>query len=284
MDRFCVICNKDKKNAYETAVSICNYLKNKGKDCTIVKNQLTERNGRTFYTDEDSISDDIDGIIVLGGDGTMIRAANDLFNINIPLFGINLGNVGFLTESGLDSMYDDIDKLISGNYRIEKRIMLQGHVRANNVDSECCALNDFVVSKRDYGKLIAFEVYVNDQLLDSFLADGIIISSPTGSTGYNLSAGGPVMAPEMNAIAVTPVCPHSLNDRSFVIDGDSRISIRLIEGKNSDMDTAIVTSDGRTLTGIVSGDILYVQKAENDTEIIHMEKTNFYHKMRSKLN
>lgn len=284
MDNFCVICNMDKDNAAEAAVSVRDYILGKGKKCEVVKNQLVTHEDVTYYTDESSISDSTDCIIVLGGDGTMIQAANDLVNKDIPMYGINIGNVGFLTESNLESMEEDIDKLIEGKFRIENRIMLKGKVINDDIIHESYALNEFVMSKRDFGKLISFEVYVNNELLDSFLADGIIISTPTGSTGYNLSAGGPVISPEMDALAVTPVCPHSLNDRSIVISGESKLMIKLNEGKNQEIDEAMVNADGKVLTGIKSGDKLYVEKAKSDTDIILMEKTSFYHRMRSKLN
>lgn len=274
----------DKDNAAEAAVSVRDYILGKGKKCEVVKNQLVTHEDVTYYTDESSISDSTDCIIVLGGDGTMIQAANDLVNKDIPMYGINIGNVGFLTESNLESMEEDIDKLIEGKFRIENRIMLKGKVINDDIIHESYALNEFVMSKRDFGKLISFEVYVNNELLDSFLADGIIISTPTGSTGYNLSAGGPVISPEMDALAVTPVCPHSLNDRSIVISGESKLMIKLNEGKNQEIDEAMVNADGKVLTGIKSGDKLYVEKAKSDTDIILMEKTSFYHRMRSKLN
>ena len=119
-------------------------------------------------------------------------------------------------------------------------MMLDGIIKTEKGIYTCMALNDFVVNKHDIGKLIGCEVYVNDELLVSFFADGIIVSTPTGSTGYNLSAGGPVMSPQIESICVTPICPHSLNDRSFVISGSDSVSIKLTKGKNSDVDSAIV--------------------------------------------
>ncbi len=284
MDRFCVIANADKKNAYRTAFEIADYLNEKGCFCTVIENSLKKKDINTSYTDIKNIPENTGCVIVLGGDGTMIQAASDIAVKDIPLFGINLGGVGFLTESDPDNMWEDIDSLIAGRYRIEKRMMLDGNIDAKGGSYSCIALNDFVVSKRDVGKLIGFDLYVNDVFLDSFFADGIIISTPTGSTGYNLSAGGPILSPQIESICVTPICPHSLNDRSFVISGDDEVLIRLTEGKNSAVDSAMVISDGRNVMDIVSGESLRVGKSEYYTKIILKENTNFYHRMRTKLN
>lgn len=284
MHNFCIIANMDKANAGSLSGKICDYLEKHGCTCKVLLNEFKKGNERSYYTDSESIPDETECVIVLGGDGTMIRAAIDLAGRDIPLYGINLGGVGFLTESDTDSMWSDIDNLIEGKYRIEKRMMLKSIVKCGETEYITNALNDVVISKREFGKLICFEVCINDTLLDTFVADGMIISTPTGSTGYNLSAGGPVMAPEMEAIAVTPVCPHSLNDRSFVISGDNRINIRLLAGKNSEEDTALIIADGRVITDIRSGDTLYIAKEAIATNIVLMEKTNFYHRMRTKLN
>lgn len=284
MNRFCVIANTDKKNAYRTAIAISDYLKKKGCFCTVIENILKKKDINTTYTDSKNIPEDTECVIVLGGDGTMIQAASDIAVKDIPIFGINLGGVGFLTESDPENMWEDICSLINGHYRVEKRMMLSGNIMAGEKGYSCIALNDFVVSKRDVGKLIGFDLYVNDVFLDSFFADGIIISTPTGSTGYNLSAGGPILSPQIESICVTPICPHSLNDRSFVISGEDKVLIRLTEGKNSAVDNAIIISDGRNVKDIVSGDSVKVQKSEYYTKIILKENTNFYHRMRTKLN
>lgn len=284
MDRFCVIANTDKKNACRTAFEVSDYLNKKGCFCAVIENILMKKDIHTTYTDSKNIPQNTECVIVLGGDGTMIQAANDIAAKDIPLFGINLGGVGFLTESDPENMWKDIDSLIEDHYRIEKRMMLDGNIMASSNKYSCVSLNDFVVSKRDVGKLIGFDLYVNDVFLDSFFADGIIVSTPTGSTGYNLSAGGPILSPQIESICVTPICPHSLNDRSFVISGDDKVLIRLTEGKNAAVDNAIIISDGRNVMDIVSGDCLEVRKSEYYTRIILKENTNFYHRMRTKLN
>ena len=135
----------------------------------------------------------------------------------------------------------------------------------------------------EFSKLIQFAIYINGELLDTFRADGIILSTPTGSTAYNLSAGGPVISPDVEAIAVTPICPHSINDRSFIIGSNDKIDIKLLAGKHADMDSAIIYADGNTFDQMNSGDVIHIERAEIEAKIILLKKTNFYHKMRVKL-
>ncbi len=284
MNNFCVVVNTDKDNACVCAEKISGYIRDKGLRCSIVENSLHERNNHIYYTDSESIPEDTECVIVLGGDGTMIQAAHDIASKDIPIYGINLGGLGYLTESDPENMFCDIDRLISDNYRVEKRMMLDGTIKKEEGDHTCIALNDFVVNKHDIGKIIGCEVYVNDVLLDSFFADGIIVSTPTGSTAYNLSAGGPIMSPQIESICVTPICPHSLNDKCFVISGNDTVSIKLTKGKNSDMDSAIVVSDGRCVADIITGEEVLIKKSDCYTRIILKEETNFYKRVRSKLN
>lgn len=282
MKKFCIIANMEKPNAPQVADRINEYLISKGCECGILENELHHDGERHCYTKAGDIDEDTECVIVLGGDGTMIQAAKDTAVRGIPLYGINIGAVGFLTESETDNMGESLDKLIAGHFRIENRMMLEGISGAESCKSES-ALNDFTIFRREFGKLIKYAIYVNGELLDTFIADGVIVSTPTGSTGYNISAGGPVIAPNVNAIAVTPACPHSLHDRSFIIDGDDTIEIKLLEGKNQRIETAVISVDGRLFDTIQSGESLYIKKSEVYTKIALMNKTNFYHKMRCKL-
>ena len=284
MKKFCVVVNTDKNNACTCAEQLSKYITEKGLHCDIIENHMHKKHNHIYYTDCASISKDTECVIVLGGDGTMIQAAHDIAAMDVPIFGINMGGLGYLTESDPDNMLSDIDRLIADDYRIEKRMMLDGSIKTGKDIYTCMALNDFVVNKHDIGKLIGCEVYVNDVLLDLFLADGIIVSTPTGSTGYNLSAGGPVMSPQIESICVTPICPHSLNDRSFVISGSDSVSIKLTKGKNSDVDSAIVVSDGRRVADIVTGEEVLIKKSKCYTKIVLNAETNFYRRVRSKLN
>lgn len=273
----------EKSNADAVAGRIKDYMESKGCICRMLANKLHGDGEKNCYTRAGDIEDGTECVIVLGGDGTMIQAAKDTVLKDIPLYGINIGGVGFLTESDTHNMKENLDRLISGEFRVEKRMMLEGHTTSGDVKKTELALNDFAIFRREFGKLIRFEVYINGELLDAFIADGVIVSTPTGSTGYNISAGGPVIAPNVNAIAVTPVCPHSLNDRNFIIDGNDTIEIKLLDGKNSRIDSAVISVDGRMFDTIQSGDSVYMKKSDIATGIVLMKKTNFYNKMRHKL-
>lgn len=283
MKKFCIVANMEKSGAADVAGKIRRYIESRGCACRVLANEFHCDGEKNCYTRAGDIDDGTECVIVLGGDGTMIQAAKDTVLKDIPLYGINLGGVGFLTESDAHNMKENIDRLISGEFRVEKRMMLEGRTKSGGEKKTELALNDFAIFRREFGKLIRFEVYINGELLDSFIADGVIVSTPTGSTGYNISAGGPVIAPNVNAVAVTAVCPHSLNDRSFIIDGNDSIEIKLLDGKNSRVDSAVISVDGRMFGTIKSGDSVYMDKSDIVTKIVLMKKTNFYKKMRQKL-
>ena len=278
MRNFCIIANNEKENSEKYAYEIQSYLIEKGCVCDTISA------GPSMSYRED-IKPGTECLIVLGGDGTVIHAAKEAAKEQIPIYGINCGGVGFLTDSDRGISWSSIDRLINDDFVIERRMMLAGKVEGEEKDADATiyTLNDFSISRREYRGLIQFEVHINGELLDTFRADGVVVSTPTGSTAYNLSAGGPVISPEVEAIVVTPICPHSINDRSFVIGGNDVIDIKLLDGKHADVDSAIVFADGDMVSVVKSGDMLHIEKAVVDTNIITMKKTNFYHKMRIKL-
>jgi len=283
LKKFGIVANVEKKNSQDVINTLKKYISEKGYECKVIENKLQQNGDNLYYTNADEIEEGTDCIIVIGGDGTMIQAAKDLYNKDIPLYGINFGGVGFLAESEIYNMTENFDKLISGEYRIENRMMLEGSICSGEEKIKEVALNDFAIFRREFGKLIKLEVLVNDNLSGVFFADGLIVSTPTGSTGYNISAGGPLLAPNVDAIAVTPICPHSLNDRSFVVCGSDKIEIKLLDGKNEKKDSAVVSVDGRNLKTIASGDSIIIKKSPVDSKIVLMQKTNFYQKMKNKL-
>ena len=287
MKRFCVITNRDKEDSNSKAVYIQEDLEQKGGKCLILENRRVISEGVLHYTEADKIPEETECVLVLGGDGTMIQAAIDLVHSKLPILGINMGTVGFLTEVEPQNLERALDLMLQDKYTIENRIMLrESSVTPTGTSSgkACYALNDVVLSKRGDCRLITIKVYINDELADIYRADGLIISTPTGSTGYNLSAGGPVMVPDTEATVITPICAHSLNKRSLVVSARDRIVLELGQTKDFQEDEAVLVVDGRTVRGLSTGDRLEVLVPEDQTRIVKLSGVSFYKKMRDKLN
>ena len=286
MTFFCIITNSDKKDNFEKASEIKKYLEEKNCVCTILENKMTQSAGIRHFTDIRHIDNNVECAIVLGGDGTMIQAAIDLVHTELPIMGVNTGNLGFLTEVEYRNVNKALDKLVSGDYSIEARMMLKEifYFKQPDSRSSCYALNDIVVSKRGSGRLITVKVYLENELVDTYRADGLIISTPTGSTGYNLSAGGPVMVPNLKAMVVTPICAHSLNKRSLVVDASEKITLEIGQTKDVGIDLAMVTADGRTIGELSTGDKLILEVPNATTNLIKLSEIGFYERMREKLN
>ena len=266
MKRFCVITNRDKEDSNRKAVYIQEYLEQKGGKCLILENRRVISEGVLHYTEADKIPEETECVLVLGGDGTMIQAAIDLVHSKLPILGINMGTVGFLTEVEPQNLERALDLMLQDKYTVENRIMLrESSVTPMGTSSgkACYALNDVVLSKRGDCRLITIKVYINDELADIYRADGLIISTPTGSTGYNLSAGGPVMVPDTEATVITPICAHSLNKRSLVVSARDRIVLELGQTKDFQEDEAVLVVDGRTVRGLSTGDRLEVLVPED---------------------
>ena len=286
MKRFCVITNRDKEDSNHKALYIQKYIEQKGGKCHILENRRVISEGILHYTDADKIPEETECVLVLGGDGTMIQAAIDLVHSRLPILGINMGTMGFLTEVEQQNLERALDMMFADQYMIENRIMLrESSPQAEKGKGKASyALNDVVVSKRGDCRLITIKVYINEELADIYRADGLIISTPTGSTGYNLSAGGPVMVPDTEATVITPICAHSLNKRSLVVSARDKITLELGQTKEFQEDTAVLVVDGRTVRGLATGERLDICVPEDQTRIVKLSGVSFYKKMRDKLN
>ena len=220
-----------------------------------------------------------DAVIVLGGDGTILRVSHALDGCDTPVIGVNLGTVGFMAEvivSEIDSM---LDKLMAGDYSIEDRMMLEGKVNGETTQ----ALNDIVLAREDALRIIAVRIYVNDEFFDTTEADGIILSTPTGSTGYNLSAGGPIVKSDARLILMTPISPYSMSRRSIVFGADDRITLELVEKRKDIINTALVAFDGAESFGMMVGDKVEVSVSRNIFRIIRLEHVSVYETIRRKI-
>jgi len=286
MNHFCIITNSGKDANDRLAKHIVSYLEQRGSSCVVLENKLWQSGGIRHFTDMRQIPEATECAIVLGGDGTMIQAAIDLVHRDLPVLGVNTGTLGFLTAVEQNRVDIALERLLCGEYVIESRMMLKESRMFLGEDSRssCYALNDMVVSKRGGCRLITVKVYVNDELADIYRADGLIIATPTGSTGYNLSAGGPVLAPNIHAMVVTPICAHSLNKRSLVLDGKDKISLEIGQTKEMSGDLAMLQADGRLVGELCTGDRLVIQVPNADTKIVKLSGVEFYERMREKLN
>ncbi len=234
-------------------------------------------------TDYEMLSD-TDCILAMGGDGTMIRAAERSIGLDIPLLGINFGHMGYLCDLDKDSVFSAIDRLFKDEYDIEKRMMLAGRIRPTEDDiSKSVALNDVIIKSCEDQHVSRLSVYVNDKYLFTYDCDGIIISTPTGSTAYNLSAHGPIVSPETKLILLTPINPHTLNARSIVLDSEDVVSVKLIPKSSEADDKVSVSFDGRHRRHLRVGETLVVNRANAEAKMVRLSEENFLERIRNKM-
>ena len=275
MKTFYIIANTEKAESLRLSEEVADYLTSRGKRCVI---RSQEQPHARLQEEE------VEGILVFGGDGTLLRAARELANRRIPFLGINMGHLGYLAEIEEQNVPAALEKLIADEYTIEERMMLLGSVYAGGrCIEQDVALNDIVLNRFGSLRVVDYEVYVNDQYLNSFTADGIIVSTPTGSTGYSLSAGGPIISPTASMLMLTPICPHTLNSRSIVFSSRDRIRIRIGEGRRSGIDEACVTFDGDTCVQMQTGDYVEIEKSTEVTRIMKINQVSFLEVLRNKL-
>jgi len=231
----------------------------------------------TIITD---IPDQTDLVVVLGGDGTLISVARMIGDRDVPILGVNLGSLGFLTEITLDELCSSVDRYIRGDYSISERMMLHiVVVRDGEAIEEKTVLNDVVINKGALARIIDLETTINDSYLTTFKGDGLIVSTPTGSTGYSLSANGPILYPELDCYLITPICPHTLTNRPIVVAGDARISVAL-KCINEDV---FLTLDGQVGVALKCGDIIRISKAARRTRLIISSSKDYFEILRTKL-
>ena len=214
-------------------------------------------------------------ILVLGGDGTLLRAARNMMDRDIPLLGINLGTLGYLAEVEIGAIEPALDQLLADDYTREERMMLEGQVHKQGRTEENYALNDIVITRSGSLQILTFHIYVNGQFLNSFSADGMIVATPTGSTGYNMSAGGPVVEPAANLLLLTPICPHTLNTRSIVLAPEDEIRIEIPPGKDSRLQAMEANYDGSHKISLTTGDSIVIRKAAKTTGILKLNTESF---------
>lgn len=266
MNQFYVITNKNKDKTLEITYQIKQYIEARGKQCILA-------------TENPDVPEGTDCILVLGGDGTLIRAARELHSSDVPMLGINMGTLGYLTEAEVSTIEECLQQLMYGETHVESRMMLKGVVNGTND----VALNDIVLTRSGTLRVIKFNVYVNGELLNTYHADGVIVSTPTGSTAYNLSAGGPIVEPTAAMIVVTPICSHALNTSSIVLSADDEIVLEVGEGRDGDIEQAHISFDGEHSISLHTGDRIVIQKAKDVTKLLKLSKDSFLEILRKKM-
>jgi NAD+ kinase len=222
----------------------------------------------------------VDLMLVLGGDGTMIATARMLGDKQLSVIGVNYGGLGYLAEFPIEEMFPALEAILAGKYKIQQRLMLSVELwRGEDLITQNRVLNDVVVNKSALARIIEIEAYLNDQFVNSFRADGLIVATPTGSTAYNLSAGGPIIFPSMSAMVITPICPFTLSNRPIVVPDDSVIEVRLI----TQNEEVALTLDGQVGFSLQAGDRVLIRKSSNDFNLVQPPNRNYFEVLRNKL-
>mgnify|MGYP000932869601 CR=1 FL=1 len=275
-----IISNIEKDSKLKTTLSTVKYIEDKG--CFPFLNEFI-----AYKIDRKELSLKIgeiykicDLIVVLGGDGTLLSVARQCAPYGKPILGVNLGHLGFLTDVEVSGLYSAIDKCISGDYSTEERMMIEAVILKNGVEMEnYTALNDIGITKGSFSRMIHLKTYVNDEYIDTYSADGIIISSPTGSTAYSLSAGGPICAPDVKLLIITPICPHTLYSRSIIVSQDSTVKITILD-ENQDI---ILTVDGQQGYKLNLDDEVIIRRSSYHTTLIKTAGKSFFDVLGAKL-
>lgn len=219
-------------------------------------------------------------VVVLGGDGTMIAAARMIGEAEVPVLGINYGSLGYLTDFRIEELHTAVESVVSGRFETDHRVMLRAELIRNGESiADGRVLNDVVINKAALARIIAIEVRLNGLFVNSFRSDGLIVATPTGSTAYNLSAGGPIVYPSMNAVVLTPICPFTLTNRPIVIPDDAQIELKLESGSEG----VILSLDGQTGFPLVVGDIVRIRKSRTTLNLVQPENRNYFDVLRKKL-
>lgn len=228
----------------------------------------------------DDIGQDVDLAIVLGGDGTMLTAARSFVDYDIPLIGVNRGRFGFLTDLEAENMLEGITQILAGEFDREERMLLTASLQRNGeLITKGHALNDVVINKNGAAKLIELEVHINGQFVHTQRSDGLIVSTPTGTTAYSLSAGGPILHPTLDAIALVPICAHTLSNRPIAINSASCVEVTLMHAED-----ACVHFDGQLHSALLEGDKMIIRRAEETIALLHPRGHSHFAMLREKLN
>lgn len=286
MRHFFIITNREKDVDLKLTREIMNYLEAHDAICTLANNveNLNEYTEGYHYTNPSVIPKEVDYVLVLGGDGTLIQAARDLRYYELPLLGVNIGTLGYLTEVEPDSVFDALDRILEGNFYVQERMMIYGEIiRANETIYDDIALNDIVFMRSSMEGVVEYNVYINGQFVSHYKADGAVIATPTGSTAYNLSAGGPIVMPGASLFVMTPVSPHTLSSRSVIFPDNVEIELEAERQNHSNECGIAVNFDGDLTYPLKTGDRVRIVKAKQKAKLIRISQISFLETLRKKM-
>ena len=280
--KFGVWGNTEKENFWNTLPEILSWSKEKKIEVYLTKRIKSSKRNTSesplVINSKDDINE-LDFMLALGGDGTFLSSARAVENRNIPILGIHLGDLGFLAKVNLDDLFQRLNQVADGMYVIEKRSMIKALVKKNGLLIHHTALNDFVVKNNELNRMLSFTVYVDGHLVCNYKADGLIIATPTGSTAYSLSSGGPIISPDVDSFVVTPISPHSLTSRPLVVSANSKISIKFPD-KTDEM---IFTVDGQIHEKLNPTNEIKIQRAAYEINLIDFIDNDYFETLRTKM-
>ena len=280
LDSIGLIVNYKKEKTRETACRIIDWLNFKKLKVYLEGDKGKEIGKEELDCPTEKFLKEVDLIISLGGDGTLLRAARLATAEDLPVFGVNLGGLGFLTQIGINDLEKSLEKLYQGRYFLDERMMLNCTVKRREEEIvKFTALNDVVIGKGAFARIICLATYVNNDYVITYSADGLVVSTPTGSTAYSLSAGGPILNPNINSIILTPICPHTLSARPLIISENDQVKIKL----ESSEEKVMVTIDGQEGFTLKPKDEVIIKKSCHKARLITFKEKSFYAILREKL-
>jgi NAD+ kinase len=285
IQRVGVVVKRHQPDALQTLCRLTEWLNERGISLLgtpeIERERIEHETGCSVQiVEQDELAASVDLMLVLGGDGTMIATARMVGDTDVPVIGVNYGGLGYLAEFRVEELFDALESILKGEFKLEQRVMLAVElIRGNDHVSGNRVLNDVVINKSALARIIEIEAYLNQQFVNSFRADGLIVSTPTGSTAYNLSAGGPVIYPSMNAIVITPICPFTLSNRPIVVPDDAEIELRL---KTPEEEVAL-TLDGQVGFPLKVEDRVIIRKSRTTFNLVQPMNRNYFEVLRDKL-
>jgi len=277
--RIGIIANIRKEKAPELIIRLKEWAKGRGVE-VVLEREIAKRMAEPGGVDREDIGSRVDMIVAFGGDGTLLMAARSVRKFNVPILGINLGAFGYLTVFNLNEMIDALEMIYRGDYRTEKRMMLDVEVHSGDRTIEDgSVLNDVVINRGNLSRMVDLEVIVDDRYLTTYKADGLIVSTPTGSTAYSLSAGGPIVFPMLHSIIINPICPHTLTNRPVMLPENAGIRVVLWSKGMG----ATATLDGQLSYDLRSGDSIVIRKSKYVTNLVTSPRRDYLQILRSKL-